>query len=324
MKKLWLYLPPLWIHRFSFFVLKFRGYFFKPQTFKWNPFKWRHLKFQNPLGIAAGLDKSADNIKGWWTYGPGFLEIGTVTVKKQKNNPGKILDRDLHRKALWNYMGFPNSGCNHVLSNLKKIKSYHTPILISIGKNRDTPLEKASSDYQYLIQQLHPYASAFVINISSPNTQDLRRLFNSNVFENFLNPIVSTCKKIKSSLPLLLKMSPDLPEDQFLNIIQTSKDKLDGWVICNTTTTKKNLPFSAQGGVSGQPLAGKSKYLLKKTVQLLDSDKKDKLIISSGGCMTAQDVFERIQLGADLVQVYSALVFEGPHFFKKVYQTHFS
>ncbi len=323
MNKLWLYLPPLWMHRMSLIILKFRGYFCKTQTFKWKPFKWRHLEFQNPLGIAAGLDKSADNIQGWWTYGPGFLEIGTLTVKKQKNNPGTILKRDLKRKALWNYMGFPNPGCHYALSRFKQIKSYHTPVFISIGKNRDTPLEKAFLDYQHLIEKLHPYASAFVINISSPNTKDLRQLFNPDFFEQFLNQIVSFCDNLKHPPPLLLKMSPDLPENQFLHIIEASKNKVDGWVICNTTT-EQNSSFPNRGGVSGQPLAHKSKHLLKKTVQLLGADKQDKLIISSGGCMTAQDVFERIQWGADLVQVYSALVFEGPAFFKKVYRAYFS
>ena len=323
MNKLWLYLPPLWAHKFSFLILKFRGCFWKTKTFKWKPFKWRHLEFQNPLGISAGLDKSADNIKGWWTYGPGFLEVGTLTIQKQKSNPGAILKRDLRRKALWNHMGFPNSGCKHALSKLKQIKSRHTPIFISIGKNRNTPLDQASLDYQQLINKLHPYADAFVINISSPNTKDLRQLLDSDFFEDFLNPIVSFCKELKVSPPLLLKMSPDLPEDQFLNIIEISTNKVDGWVICNTTT-KHNFSFPDQGGVSGQPLADRSKYLLEKTVKLLGANKKDKLIVSSGGCITAQDVFERIQLGADLVQVYSALVFEGPQFFKKVYQAHFS
>ena len=311
------------MHRLSFLILKFRGHFCKTQTFKWKPFKWRHLEFQNPLGIAAGLDKSANNIQGWWTYGPGFLEVGTLTVKKQKSNPGNTLQRDIKRKALWNYMGFPNPGCTHALSKLKQIKSYHTPVFISIGKNRDTPLEKAFLDYQYLIEKLHPYASAFVINISSPNTKDLRKLFEPDFFTQFLHHIVSFCNNLKSSPPLLLKMSPDLPEQQFLNIIETSKNKVDGWVICNTTT-EQNASFPNQGGVSGLPLAHKSKHLLTKTVQLLGADKQDKLIVSSGGCMEAQDVFERIQLGADLVQVYSALVFDGPYFFKKVHQSYFS
>jgi len=320
--RLWLYLPPVWTHTLGFLVLKFRGCFWKTKTFKWKSFKWRHLEFQNPLGTSAGLDKSADNIKGWWTYGPGFVEIGTLTVQKQKSNPGSILKRNLKSKALWNHMGFPNSGCHHALSKLKQIKSHHTPIFISIGKNRNTPLDKASLDYQHLIEKLYPYASAFVINISSPNTEDLRKLFNYDFFEDFLNSIISFCKKLKAP-PLLLKMSPDLSEDQFLNIIETSKNKVDGWVICNTTA-KHNFSFPAQGGVSGQPLSDRSKHLLIKTVKHLGVNKKDKLIVSSGGCMTAQDVFERIQLGADLVQVYSALVFEGPQFFKKVCQAHFS
>lgn len=323
MKKPWLYLPPSWMHPLSFPILKFRGLFWKTQSFRWKPLKWSGLEFQNPLGTCAGLDKSADHIKGWWTYGPGFLEIGTLTVKKQKAHPGSILKRDLKQKALWNYMGFPNAGCSHALSKLKQIKSRKTPIFISIGKSRSTPVEKAFLDYQHLIEKLEPYADVFVLNISSPNTKDLRKLFEPSLFENFLDRIVSFCQNLKISSPLLLKMSPNLPENQFLRIISASKNKIDGWVICNTTTMQKGL-FPSYGGVSGKPLANPSKHLLKKTLQLLGVNKKNKLIVSSGGCMTAQDVFERLELGADLVQVYSTLVFEGPHFFKTVYQSYSS
>ena len=136
MKKLWLYLPPSWMHPLSFPVLKFRACFWKTQNLQWKPLKKLGLEFQNPLGTSAGLDKSADHIKGWWTYGPGFLEIGTLTVKKQKSHLGSILKRNLKQKALWNYMGFPNSGCCYALSKLKQIKSRPTPIFISIGKSR--------------------------------------------------------------------------------------------------------------------------------------------------------------------------------------------
>ena len=323
MNNLWLYLPPLWMHKLSLLVLKFRGKFLKAQTFKWKPFKWRHLEFQNPLGIAAGLDKSAGCVQGWWTYGPGFLEAGTFTLEKQKKNPGPILKRDLKRQALWNYMGFPNPGADKALSNLQRIKRRHTPIFISIGKSRETSLEKAALDYQRLIEKLHPCASAFVINISSPNTKNLRQLFDPDFFEPFLNQISACRGRLNPSLPLLLKMSPDLPEEQFLNLITISKNKVDGWVICNTSA-EQNSSFPQRGGVSGRPLAQKSKHLLKKTVQLLGDSKKDKLIVSSGGCLSAQDVFERMEWGADLVQVYSALVFKGPSFFKKVYQAYFS
>ena len=190
-------------------------------------------------------------------------------------------------------------------------------------KAEKTPLEKAFLDYQYLIEKLHPYASAFVLNISSPNTKDLRKLFEPELFESFLNSIVSFSQNLTPPPILLLKMSPNLPENQFLKIISASKNKVNGWVICNTMTTRKDA-FPSYGGVSGKPLADSSKHLLKKTVQLLGEHKKDKLIVSSGGCMTAQDVFERLKWGADLVQVYSALVFEGPHFFKKVHQAYFS
>ena len=266
------------------------------------------------------MDKSADLIQGWWTYGPGFVEIGTITPQNQKPHRGMILKRNIQNQALWNYMGFPNKGVDCALKHLKQLKRpYPTPLFASIGKNRSIPLSQAVEDYIYLIKKLYKYVDAFVINISSPNTEKLRELFKPAFFENFLHSIISA--QPSSSPPLLLKLSPDLTDQEFLKVIEISNQQgVDGWVVCNTTTQRNHLKFPKEGGVSGRPLAQQSKHLLKLLVQQLGQNKQKKLIISSGGVLSPEDVLERLKMGAHLVQVYSALVFYSPLFFEQVHQ----
>ena len=295
--------------------LRGRARFGNQVRFQWKSFQWKSIFFDNPLGLAAGIDKSAEHIKGWSTYGPSFIEVGTITPREQKSNSGRIMKKSLIHNSLWNYMGFPNKGADFVLQQLKKQKP-HIPLFISIGKNRETPIENASQDYQYLIKKLNPYASAFVINISSPNTEQLQKLFEPHFFGPFLHSIKESLLSCSPATPLLLKMTPDLSDEHFLQSIELSDSYVDGWIICNTTRANQQIGFPEQGGISGQFLASRSEFLLKKTVEYL-GPKKRKIIISSGGVMNAQDVFKRLQLGADLVQVYSALVLQGPTFFQK-------
>ena len=313
--KPWLYLPAEWTHAASQPLLYSRKWISKKKQYLWAPVSWKNIEFKNPLGCAGGLDKSGRLVEGWWSCGPGFVEIGTITPKPQKPNKGKILAKNTSHQALWNYMGFPNKGVDFVLNQLQKLqKPYFTPIFASIGKNRNTPLEKAHMDYNTLIQKLEPYVSGLIINISSPNTQHLRGLFEGDFLKNFLDSI-----KMPKTTPMLLKISPDLSNKDFLRVIQTSMDKnIDGWVLCNSTLSRnKSCEFPTYGGVSGRPLAPRSKELLKLLVQYLGSQQKEKLIISSGGVLSSEDVFERLALGAHLVQVYTALVFHGWKFFQK-------
>ena len=315
------YLPSNVAHFLLPYYLLFRKTFFSPKEYKWKSFQWKNLYFKNPLGIAGGLDKSASLIKGWWTYGPGFIEIGTLTPKKQTPNSGTILKKSYTEKALWNYMGFPNKGAEYSCSKLKKLKKpYWTPIFASLGKNRTTSNEKSCNEYIYLIEKLHMYVDGFIINISSPNTQNLRELFQPPVLKNFLQPLISKSSSV--SKPLLLKMSPDFNDEDFLKIIQISDQAhIDGWIICNSTLKRSSKsPFPKHGGVSGKPLALSSKHFLKLLVSYLKDRKNSKLIISCGGILSPKDVHERLQMGAHLVQVYSALVFNGLEFFEKTYQ----
>ena len=234
-KRLWLFLPPMAAHRLADLFLKFRGLFFKRQTFSWKSFSWRGLKFENPLGTAGGLDKSAENLEGWWSFGPGFVEIGTLTLDAQKANRGVILRRDIKSEALWNYMGFPNRGLMFALKKLRKIKKpFPTPVFISLAPQRASSLERGVKDISLMIQKLSVFADAFVLNMSSPNTPGLRDLFDKASFKKFLHPISK--ESLMKKTPLLLKMSPDLSDEDFLRVAESSlSEGVSGFVVCNST-----------------------------------------------------------------------------------------
>lgn len=309
-------------HDLSPYALKIYSKLFgSEKTPIWNAFTYKNLVFKNRIGIAGGVDKNADNLNDWQRLGCGFLEIGTVTPNPQLANPGKIIDRDLTTQSLWNKMGFPSAGSAEVFFNLRTFKELsQIPVFINIGKNRTTENAKAHEDYIFLMNHFVTVADAFVINISSPNTQGLRDLVKKENLDRFLQPIMSTAKKNQIAQPILIKLSPDLPEDDLQSAIQTClAHQIDGFILTNTTLSRENLQnFPSDGGVSGKPLAQLSKQALKIATRLCAQEKSKKLIISAGGVMTEQDVFERIDLGADLVQVYTALIFEGPDFFRKV------
>ncbi len=291
----------------------------------WNAFHYKNLVFKNRIGIAGGVDKNADCLRAWERLGCGFLEIGTVTPQPQAPNAGKIIDRNLKTHSLWNKMGFPSAGAIDVFYNLKNFKEHSkTPVFVNIGKNRTTENSKAHEDYIFLLNYFSALADAFVINISSPNTTGLRDLAKKENLDLFLKPVMQAVKELNLLQPILIKLSPDLAETDLKFILRTSLDYgIDGFVLANTTLSRHRLEkYPADGGVSGKPVADLSKIALKTTVQLCLKEKTKKLIISTGGVMTGADVFERIELGADLVQVYTALIFEGPGFFRKV--SHFA
>lgn len=326
--KPWLVLPTRIGHKFSPLILKALGKLSSRRTYTWKPFSWRGLEFTNPLGIAGGFDKNAELVQEIWSLGVGFIEVGTVTPNAQKKNPGKTVARNIREQALWNQLGFPSKGAEAVKKRLAVLKQPHfTPIFVNIGKNRDTPMERACDDYVKLIQTLSDVADAFVINISSPNTPHLRSLLSPDKLKDFLSVIIEENKvsSIGTPTPILLKLSPDMTVDELREILDISYDAgVDGWILTNTTISRENgSTFPSTGGVSGRPLSEKSKQLLKATIEYLGPRREDKLIVSVGGVMTSQDVFERLEMGADLVQVYSTLVFEGPFFFKKVFQDSF-
>lgn len=280
---------------------------------------WRGIHFPNRLGIAGGVDKDAQNVEAWWKLGAGFVEVGTITPQPQPGNPPPVVDRDLPHEALWNRLGFPSHGVKKVKARLIRLpRPFRAPVFANIGKNATTPLEDAHHDYIELLQELNGTVDGFVINISSPNTKGLRELLKPERLRQFLLPILTA--KPTNCAPVLLKLSPDLTDDELKSVLDISFQlNIDGWVLTNTSQgLRDGLKFPAEGGVSGRPLTERSLQLLKQTVELLGGRREGRLIISVGGVMSSHDVEARLATGADLVQAYSALIFKGPYFFRKV------
>lgn len=317
--KPWLWLPASWAHKLSPFVLRLINHVGDGQPLVWKSRQWRNLLFKNPLGVAGGVDKNAEFLKAWWSLGAGFVEVGTVTPEPQKANPGKIIDRHNQKKALWNKMGFPSHGVEDVYFNLKSFSSYSTPIFVNVGKNRNTPLEHAKDDYLRVMDRLQNLADVFVVNISSPNTPGLRDLQKPENLRRLLDPLVKFCRERKNK-PLLLKISPDLTPEDLKDVITTADQAgVSGFVLVNTTLERPaGLDFPAEGGLSGLPLQARAEEVLKETIKILGSRRSEHLLVSVGGIFTLRDVLRRLDLGADLVQAYSAIVFEGPAFFKNI------
>lgn len=320
--KPWLVLPAKLAHDLAPMAIDSYAYLFgNDETPRWLPFDFKNLRFYNRLGIAGGVDKNAENIKSFERIGCGFVEVGTVTPRPQKPNPGKIIDRDLNTKSLWNKMGFPSIGAEDVYYNLKNFKEHSKlPVFANIGKNRSTPNESAASDYIDVIDRLTPVSDAFVVNISSPNTTGLRDLLKPANLGHFLKPLADFRNSKKLEKCFFLKLSPDLEKQELIEAIKVAVDNgFNGFVLTNTTLSRQpGMAFSNEGGVSGAPLKQLSLKALDVVATTCRAFSDKKLIVSVGGVMTEADVFERINNGADLVQVYTALIYEGPRFFNKV------
>ncbi len=316
----WLWLPSQLAHDLAPKALPAASLFAgKPISYR--PFQWRGLQFSNPMGIAGGADKTGHALLYWQKLSAGFLEVGTVTPKAQPQNPGVIMARDIPNENLWNKMGFPSPGCVYTLTYLQNVKpKLRVPLFINIGKNRTTPNANAADDYIYCLQNMESVADAFVVNISSPNTSGLRDLLKPETLTSFLKPIVRARDNVALKKPLLLKLSPDMTTSELHAALDVSGELgVDGWILTNTTLDRSMASqFPAEGGVSGLALTEKSRTVLEQTINHLGSGKADKLVISVGGITTADEVRRRLDLGADLVQVYSALVFHGPFYFRKV------
>lgn len=315
----WLWLPSQLAHDLSPYTLPLISHLKPCRDNQWKSFQWKGLSFSNPMGIAGGVDKTGQCLRSWQRLGAGFLEVGTVTPKPQGPNPGKIMDRDIERSALWNKMGFPNKGVQELLKNLDNFKDRQVPLFINVGKNRQTPNEKAHEDYISCIQQTHSYGDVFVINLSSPNTKGLRDLLTEAYLKSFLSSVVDAAKQICPEKPLLLKLSPDMEEESLFMTLDHSSPFVDGWILTNTTKQRSSdcrFP-AAEGGVSGGPLTDISRDVLRKSIQHLGDKRDGKLVISAGGILSEGEIQSRLDCGADLVQFYAALVFQGPFFFSQ-------
>ncbi len=315
----WLWVPSRWAHDLAPYIIPTIACFSGKTKKSWRPFRWRGLQFQNPLGIAGGVDKSGRSLAAWNQLGAGFLEVGTVTPEPQGPNPGRIMDRDTSQQALWNKMGFPNPGLKALKSRLQGFDKKGTPLFINIGKNRWTDNDQAFKDYATCIKELHCFADVFVVNVSSPNTKGLRDLLSEKELKTFLQKIKELTDPVCKGTPIVLKLSPDMDQQTLEMALTHSADFVDGWILTNTTKQRYDgCHFNPDaGGVSGAPLRNLSRLALQ-IAKPFKEKYPEKLLISVGGVSTTEEICWRLDQGADLVQMYSALVFEGPFFFRKM------
>ena len=281
------------------------------------------LKFSNPVGLAAGFDKDGKHFEAMAALGFGFIEIGTVTPVGQKGNPLPRLFRLPADEALINRMGFNNEGVEALVRRLKRVNQQSFIIGGNIGKNKITPNQKANEDYMICFEALFPYVDYFTVNVSSPNTPNLRALQDKEPLLELLSILQAENQKKSKPKPILLKIAPDLNQDQLDDIIDiVGQTKIDGVIATNTTISRQGLQVSKQeledigpGGLSGQPLKQRSTDVIR---YLYEKSNKTLKIIGVGGIASPEDAIEKLQAGAVLVQVYSGLVYAGPSLVKRI------
>ena len=275
------------------------------------------LTFPNPVGLAAGFDKDAKLFGPLANFGFGFIEIGTLTPKGQPGNPKKRLFRLPADQALINRMGFNNEGVDAAVKRLKKNKN----VLIggNIGKNKSTPNDDAIEDYQYCFRALYDYVDYFVVNVSSPNTPNLRALQDKAPLTELLNTLQEDNRKTPKPKPILLKIAPDLTNEQLMDIIDiVAQTKIAGVIATNTTIVRENLQDQnqkEQGGLSGKPLKNRSTEVIRF---LSEKSNKAFPIIGVGGIHSVDDALEKLDAGADLIQLYTGFIYEGPQLIRDI------
>jgi len=283
------------------------------------------LKFQNPVGLAAGFDKNAAYFNDLEHCGFGFIEIGTLTPKPQFGNDKPRLFRLKKDEAILNRMGFNNYGVDVAVEKLKKRNNPNLIIGGNIGKNKNTPNENATDDYIISFQKLFPYVDYFVVNVSSPNTPNLRDLQEKEPLKVLLSELQKLNTEKEKSKPILLKIAPDLTDSQLDDIIEIVEEtKIAGVIATNTTISRENLKTNPEvvnqlgaGGISGKPLTKRS----TEVIRYLHSKSKGSFpIIGVGGIHSADDAIAKLKAGASLIQLYSGFIYEGPSLVKKINQ----
>lgn len=318
------------VHHFTFRLLKFAVRLPGGRQLLRRLFSFQHpmlerqlmgLRFRNPIGLAAGFDKDALLLNELPELGFGFLEIGTLTPQPQDGNDKPRLFRLPMDQAIINRMGFNNKGVIAAVERLKSKGSHSHGVVIggNIGKNKVTPNERAFEDYNYCFEALYPYVDYFVVNVSSPNTPNLRELQEREPLRKLLTQIKSLSKAKEKAKPILLKIAPDLSPSQLDDVVDIlTATQTDGVIATNTTLSREGLTTPAvrvqrmgAGGLSGKPLTKRSNEVISYLRKKLGPGYP---IIGVGGVMTAADALEKIQCGADLVQVYTGFIYEGPGF----------
>ena len=279
------------------------------------------IEFPNPVGLAAGLDKNGAYIDALAALGFGFIEIGTITPRPQAGNPHPRLFRLPQAKAIINRMGFNNDGVDKLIENVKAAK-FKGVLGINIGKNADTPVEKAVDDYLICLEKVYNYASYITVNISSPNTKNLRSLQSGDALTELLQTLkqrqLALAEEHQHYVPLVLKVAPDLePSDIEFIAQQLLQFKIDGLIVTNTTLSREgveNLPHGDEaGGLSGAPVFAKSTACLAAFAKTLEGKIP---LIGVGGILSGEQAVAKRNAGATLVQVYSGLVYTGPELVK--------
>ncbi|MEO6423131.1 MAG: quinone-dependent dihydroorotate dehydrogenase [Candidatus Nitrotoga sp.] len=282
-----------------------------------NPQKVMGLTFPNPVGLAAGMDKNGDHIDALAALGFGFIEIGTVTPRAQEGNPKPRLFRLPEAQAIINRMGFNNHGVDALIENVKRA-NYRGILGINIGKNYDTPIEHAATDYLIGLRRVYTHASYIAINISSPNTKNLRQLQGSDELDALLSQLKAEQKKLSDLhgkyVPLTLKIAPDLNSEQIRQIAALlQRHCIDGVIATNTTLTRTGVELLSQhtetGGLSGAPVCDRSTAVIRELARALQGTLP---IIGVGGILSGKDAAEKINAGAALIQIYSGLIYRGP------------
>jgi len=263
------------------------------------------LRFPNPVGLAAGFDKNGQALPFWRGVGFGFVEMGTVTPRPQAGNPPPRMWRFKQLKALGNRLGFPNDGAALVASRIKRDKQEGDVVGLNLGKNKETPNERAGDDYVAALEATRHVADYWVVNVSSPNTPGLRELQS----RQYLADLLGRVREAAGSVPLFVKLSPDLDEPGLQDAAEATKAANLAGVVATNTTLARPEGVAFEGGLSGAPLAGRAREVLGELRRLLPPGTP---LISVGGVDSAKEARARFEAGASLVQIYSALVFEGP------------
>ncbi|TMO53643.1 quinone-dependent dihydroorotate dehydrogenase [Pseudoalteromonas phenolica] len=316
-----------WAHDFALGNL--RRFANTPLSMAWSqsvadkPVNFLGIDFKNPVGLAAGLDKNAECIDAFGQMGFGFIEVGTVTPRPQAGNDKPRIFRLPEAHAVINRMGFNNKGVDNLVNNVKA--SQYTGVLgINIGKNKDTPNEKGKDDYIHCMRKVFEHASYITVNISSPNTPGLRDLQYGDALDDLLqslkNEQVDLIAKHDKSVPMLVKIAPDVDAVQVQQIAESlMKNRIDGVIATNTTLEReavKGLQYADEmGGLSGRPVREKSTFVVNELKRITEGNLP---IIGVGGIDSADSAKEKLNAGADLVQVYTGFIYEGPQLVKRI------
>ncbi len=348
----WLFrLEPETAHQLTLNALRLAGWFppsrWIMQAMFAAPFKPVHafgLDFKNPIGLAAGYDKDGLAVRGLAALGFGHIEIGTVTPLPQDGNPKPRLFRLIEDEAIINRMGFPSRGSEFVQARLNaglstnwferyvgisrkkpNIKRHKFSVIlgVNLGKNKSTPNEQAVFDYLALLQNFAPLADYLTINVSSPNTEGLRRLQGREALENLLKNLhqqrLIEQNQLQRRVPMLVKLAPDLTDEELDDAVDVIlRTRMDGIIATNTTLAREGLRSSDQresGGLSGAPLKVRSEAILQKIVKRVNGEIP---IVSAGGIMSPEDAKRRLDMGAALIQIYSSLAYQGPGLVKRI------